>query len=431
MDRVTVSVIIPVYNAERHLEECLDSCLEQTLDGIEIICINDGSTDNTEKILKKYADKHSNIDILNQKNQGSGIARNLGMEHAKGEFVAFMDSDDYYPDKDALKKLYDAAIKEGVLVCGGSALRLNEGKVNRVDIQYCFSENRIMYYKEYQDRGGFVQFLYNTQFLKESKITFPSYRRFQDPPFFVEIMTKADRFYAISDCVYMIRETDKVVQYNDKDVIMGVLHGYIDILRISRINQLEKLHMYMVNHTNEILPAYKLIYQGDDEVYQCYEKVMSEFDETLLMQGTTKISKPKCLSKDEIVRIVERSLERERALIDKVNSYEKVFIYGAGKIGRSIYFYLKQRGCNSDMEFMVSAENPDYTACGKPVRSVRECSDARENALVIIAAVHKNNIEQMEENAKFYQFQHIEIIFKDELMLFGADMMQGETLTIY
>lgn len=122
MCSIPVSVIIPIYNGERHLEECLDSCLEQTLRSIEIICINDGSTDNTEKILNKYVERHENIVILNQKNQGSGAARNLGIKHANGEFAAFMDSDDFYPDKDALKKLYNAAIENKVFVCGGSAL---------------------------------------------------------------------------------------------------------------------------------------------------------------------------------------------------------------------------------------------------------------------------------------------------------------------
>ena len=113
---IAVSVIIPMYNAERHLEECLNSCLEQTLEQIEIICINDGSTDGTAEILERYEREHSNIVILNKENQGSGIARNLGIECAKGEFVAFMDSDDYYLDKDALQKLYDAALNEKDLV---------------------------------------------------------------------------------------------------------------------------------------------------------------------------------------------------------------------------------------------------------------------------------------------------------------------------
>lgn len=433
MDKVAISVIIPVYNAERHLEECLDSCLQQTLSQIEIICINDGSIDSTAKILEKYASKHSKIVILNQKNQGAGIARNLGIEYAKGEFIAFMDSDDYYLDKDALKKLYVAAIEENVLVCGGGALFLNEGKLNQSDTRHCFQENRIMYYKEYQKTGGFTQFLYNTHFLRESKIKFPAYRRYQDPPFFVQIMTKARSFYVIRDCVYVIRNTDKIVKYDNKSVVVGVLHGIMDILNISRQNQFEVLHRYMVDKVMDIYisSAYKLIYRGDEEIYQCYKKVILEIDETLLANGIQKIRKPKCMSIEEIKRMVELSLKKEWKLLNMVNSYKKIFIYGAGRVGRSFYYYLKQRGCKVDIEFMVSAQNPNYTACGKQVYSIQECIDNKYDAIVIIAVADKSHIKLMEETAQRYQFPNIEIVLYDEIMLFGADIMDCEMLTIY
>ena len=90
---VKVSIIIPVYNAEKYLKRCLDSVLSQTLKDIEIICVNDGSTDNSIQILKEYGSK---IKVINQENQGLSVARNTGLKEAKGEFVAFLDSDDYY-----------------------------------------------------------------------------------------------------------------------------------------------------------------------------------------------------------------------------------------------------------------------------------------------------------------------------------------------
>ena len=100
-----VSVIIPVYNVEKYLEECLDSVVNQTLKEIEIICINDGSIDNSVKILEKYRDKYSNIKVINQKNLGVGRARNVGVKLAKGEYIFFLDSDDYI-EVDALEKCY-------------------------------------------------------------------------------------------------------------------------------------------------------------------------------------------------------------------------------------------------------------------------------------------------------------------------------------
>ena len=90
-----LSVIIPVYNVEPYLEQCLDSVVNQTYKNLEIICINDGSTDNSLKILEKYQKKDKRIKLINQKNQGASVARNAGLDIANGEYIAFVDSDDY------------------------------------------------------------------------------------------------------------------------------------------------------------------------------------------------------------------------------------------------------------------------------------------------------------------------------------------------
>ena len=90
-----VSVIIPVYNVEKYLRQCLDSVVNQTLKDIEIICVDDGSTDNSLAILKEYAAKDPRINILKQYHGGTSIARNLGLQHAKAEYIHFLDSDDF------------------------------------------------------------------------------------------------------------------------------------------------------------------------------------------------------------------------------------------------------------------------------------------------------------------------------------------------
>lgn len=91
-----ISIIIPVYNVEKFLGNCLDSVLAQTYPHWEAICINDGSTDNSLKILKKYAAKDSRFQIIDQKNQGLAGARNSGLPHARGKYLMFLDSDDFW-----------------------------------------------------------------------------------------------------------------------------------------------------------------------------------------------------------------------------------------------------------------------------------------------------------------------------------------------
>ncbi len=106
--RPKISVIIPVYNVEDYIVKCLDSLAMQTLNDIEFICINDGSTDNSQLILEKYASQDSRFIVVNKKNEGPGIARNVGLQMARGEYVGFIDPDDWIAS-DYYEKLYTQA----------------------------------------------------------------------------------------------------------------------------------------------------------------------------------------------------------------------------------------------------------------------------------------------------------------------------------
>ncbi|MPQ43968.1 glycosyltransferase [Clostridium tarantellae] len=110
MNKIKVSVIVPVYNVEQYLGECLNSIANQTLKEIEIIVVNDGATDGSGKIIDEYAKKHENIKVVNQKNSGLSAARNSGIREAKGKYLMFIDSDDFI-DLYTIEKLYNRAEK--------------------------------------------------------------------------------------------------------------------------------------------------------------------------------------------------------------------------------------------------------------------------------------------------------------------------------
>lgn len=111
-----VSVVIPVYNAERYLRQCLDSVVTQTLREIEILCVNDGSSDSSLAILQEYADKDARLRVFTQENAGPGAARNRALDEALGEYLIFWDADDHFRS-DALEKLYRAAKAQEADVC--------------------------------------------------------------------------------------------------------------------------------------------------------------------------------------------------------------------------------------------------------------------------------------------------------------------------
>ena len=111
---IKISVIMPIYNDEEKIYDSINSVLSQSLTDIELICVDDGSTDNSLRILKSLAEKDDRIRVFSQKNQGSGKARNKGISEAKGEYIAFLDSDDQMVDNDALNQLYTEAKKNNV-----------------------------------------------------------------------------------------------------------------------------------------------------------------------------------------------------------------------------------------------------------------------------------------------------------------------------
>ena len=121
----SISLIVPVYNVEKYLARCLDSLLNQTYKDIEIICINDGSTDSSYDILKEYSEKDERIIILNQANQGISVARNNGLKIASGEYVGYVDSDDWL-DLNFCEKLYNAAKKYDADVAAGGIIKISD-----------------------------------------------------------------------------------------------------------------------------------------------------------------------------------------------------------------------------------------------------------------------------------------------------------------
>lgn len=179
-----VSVVVPVYNSESFLEECLNNLLSQTLKEIEIIIINDGSTDNSLEIIKEFSKKDSRIKFVTTKNQGVGKARNEGICLSMGDYVAFLDPDDTFPYVYTLENLYNAATKNNAKICGGSFWEYNP--VTGVEqtshlgpyAGFDFNKDGWIEYKEYQFDYGYYRFLYDRKFLLKHKIFFPPYSRY-------------------------------------------------------------------------------------------------------------------------------------------------------------------------------------------------------------------------------------------------------------
>ena len=279
---VKVSVIIPVYNMEKYLAHCLDSVLGQTLEEIEALCINDGSADTSLDILKQYQQRDKRVTIIDQQNQGVAKARNNGIRQARGKYVIFMDPDDWYPSADILEMLYAGAEQNQVAIAGGSFMDYHDGIYNEEFEEryygYHFEREGVIEYKDYQFDFGYQSFIFLLKLLADNNIFFPEYVRYQDPPFMVEAMIAAGRFYGIDKPSYCYRYGHENVSWNERKVC-DVLKGIQDILDISRKHGLKKLHQLCVVRLNE---EYRQL-MGDSIFYEDYAvPVYESMMETLL-----------------------------------------------------------------------------------------------------------------------------------------------------
>ena len=293
-----VSVIIPVYNVEEYLRECLDSVVNQTLKEIEIICVDDGSTDNSLEISKEYAQKDNRITVIKQRNSGSGTARNCGINIAKGDFIAFMDSDDMYPENKTLSTIYVKTTENNALICGGSVNQIKDGKLitdtSNFEEGYSFKQEGFVDYKDYQFDYGYWRFIYNRNFLIENLIFFPNYKRYQDPPFFVKSMILAKRFYALKEATYIYRISYKKIQWTEEKVL-DVYKGKLAVLNMCKENNLLNLYNKTARSciSTWLLENIKPVITKHNYVQKYILNIINSIDKSLL---TTNISIPDMLT---------------------------------------------------------------------------------------------------------------------------------------
>ena len=244
---VKVSVIIPVYNVEIFLEECLDSVVNQTLKDIEIICVNDGSTDNSLAILESFSESDDRIKIFSQENMGVAASRNRGIKLSQGEYIYFIDSEDYI-ELDMLEELYHNAIfNDSNIVISKIALFNDQsyeidlsfpgfdfekilGDVNFNNFNFDYAD-----VKKYVLNASFAPCmkLFKREFIVENDFAFLENKAFEDILFHVRTFLNANRISFSPNCYYYyrnpksIRNTPKSGFYIDLFKVINMVKDYL------------------------------------------------------------------------------------------------------------------------------------------------------------------------------------------------------------
>ena len=207
---IKVSIIVPIYNVEKYLKRCLDSLVNQTLNDIEIICINDGSTDDSLDILNEYAKRDERIVVINQENSGQSVARNRGIDVAKGEYVGFVDSDDWVSE-DYFECLYAEILSHpDIVIFGANTFYENIGKIKAGQYSSKTFPSKFNINKLFQYHTICMNKLYRKEFLVTNDIKFAENQKYSEEQLlFVKSLILAKNVSVIKKDIYNYRKNRK------------------------------------------------------------------------------------------------------------------------------------------------------------------------------------------------------------------------------
>ena len=230
-----ISIIIPAYNVEKYLSQCLDSILAQTFKDFECICVNDGSTDNTLTILREYANKDNRIKIINQKNSGSSVSRNNGIKQALGQYISFIDADDWVTEN-YLEILYSKIIETDADIVRASYKFYHQkdnvyesARIRRIhEIKDNTDIERL--YKGYA--GAFVWAkLYKISLMRDNNIYFYEGKTAEDCPFSSLVYLYAKKICFITDELYFYRRQVEGITANEQAQIVDAFDNFLELSR--------------------------------------------------------------------------------------------------------------------------------------------------------------------------------------------------------
>lgn len=294
---VKVSIVVPVYNVEKYLKQCMDSIVNQTLKDIEIICVDDGSTDSSGEILDEYASNDSRVRVIHKENRGYGHSMNMGFAAANGEYIGIVESDDY-AERNMFEKLYNEAKKNQLDVIKSSFYfyySVPEEKNEKNEIVskilakqvFCpttYFESKMEMVNLFNIKPSIWSAIYRNSFIRENGINFletPG-ASYQDSSFNFKIWSLAQRAELLQDAFIHYRQDGENSSINSKGKIFCVCDEYAEMQKFLNEHPLVKSKMefimqrikydsYMWNY-NRLAQKYKYIF---------LERASEEFKEGL------------------------------------------------------------------------------------------------------------------------------------------------------
>lgn len=395
VEALKISIIIPVYNCADFLEQCLMSVQNQTCTALEILCIDDGSTDNSVEVIRKLMEKDERIQLFQQTNQGAGKARNLGIQKARGKYLAFLDADDYYLDEDALEKMVALCEEKQVPVCGSFRKKLDNDveKVEKLllEVNEKGCTKQILEYVDFQLDYDYQSFIYSRELIQSNNIYFPDYRRFQDPPFMVKALFMARRFTVADTYLYCYRMPTMAARFTVSKV-RDLLCGLRDNLQFAYEHGLSMLFERSMERVE---------YEYESIIY--HNLSAEDLDIPGLLFEINAIARNGLRDDTYVIRPLRRIMESaiyagqqyEEQLLDLVNSQRGIALYGAGRYTKAFVCFLEKHSLQNRVRNIVvsnKTDNPEVFE-GVSVITIDEYSSEETYLLVTVGAIYQKEIE--------------------------------------
>lgn len=412
MIKPKISVVITVFNIEKYIGECIESVLNQNMKDIEVICIDDASTDHSLDVLNEYAARDSRVRVFEQAESiGPSSARNIGYREAKGEFIYQIDGDDLIVDG-ALERLYTCATEHKLDFLTFSASAFADTK--EVESKVYNSLNLYMRNGTYNGvmKGMelFAECIHNGDFLGNLYCIFLNKEFFDSKPMYLveglyasadnnfQFYLNAQRVMCIPDALYMRRFRENSIVTSKKTLIKfeSILTQFI--YEISLWNQYS-FEEYIEN----ALEKYFLLN---------WKVVLKAYDDVVNKDASLKL-----LTKHKLAKFIyEHCLKEENLywtkltneMIDQIRKYENVIIYGAKDIAQEVRAILEKNEIYNYV-FAVSDNKYETSVAGKHIYMIDELKDMIENAIVIIA-LSKRHQAVVKEKLEVIGFKNILVV---------------------
>ena len=382
-----VSIIIPVYNAEKYIERCLESILNSGVTDYEIICIDDGSTDDSLQLLREYEKKYEQILVLTQKNSHAGIARNHGMQYARGEFIHFMDADDEVVPG-AYSRIIQTAEALGADYLKIKAMAVDSETGERIPNAYyeltnipeescncILPEEKATELLLKTARGPWTAIV-RRSYIEEQNLKFNGLRCANDRSFFVAVLANTKRLAVCKELL---------VRYyaNNKESLTGIRHknfechyeSYKIISEMVKTMDKEKRDAILLAELVDMWHWYCLLDKEGKEEH--------------------------CAKVEEYLGLVPELLETTEDVLRLTEEKKSVYIYGAGKVANALVEWMRKQNvlhCVNGILVSKREGNPD-SICGVPVFAVEEVA-LDVNSVVLIAMYENTQVQVLGELKK-------------------------------